>query len=106
MVIVVATYRTRPEDAATVAAVLGRHAAASEAEPGCLRFAAHQAAEDPTRFVLYEEYVDEQAFSAHRQSDHFVTNIEQTVAPLLTERTWERLTRLNPWASTALPPVT
>jgi quinol monooxygenase YgiN len=99
MVIVVASYRTRPEDTATVAAVLGRHAAASEAEPGCLSFRAHQAVEDPTRFVLYEEYIDEQAFGAHRQSDHFVTNIEKTVAPLLTERTWQRLTRLNPGSS-------
>jgi len=94
MVIVVAQYRTRPEDAATVAAVLARHAVASEAEPGCLTFAAHQSIDDPTRFVLYEEYVDEEAFTAHRQSPHFVANIEQLVVPLLIDRHWERLTRL------------
>jgi len=95
MVVVVASYRTRPEDAATVAAVLARHAVASQAEPGCLTFTAHQAVEDPTRFVLYEEYVDEEAFAVHRESAHFLANIEQLVAPLLVERTWQRLTRLT-----------
>jgi quinol monooxygenase YgiN len=103
MVIVVAHYRTRPEDAPTVAAVLARHAVASEAEPGCITFAAHQVLEDPTRFVLYEEYVDEEAFTAHRQSAHFVTNIESLVVPLLTERRWERLTRLSPDTSVRAP---
>ncbi len=93
-VVVVARYRSREDAAATVAEVLAVHAVASEAEPGCLQFVAHQSLEVPTRFVLYEEYVDEGAFVAHRQTAHFVTNIERLVAPLLVERTWERLHRL------------
>ena len=47
-----------------------------------------QDAEDPTRFALYERYVDEAAFEAHRRTEHFRVNIEQTLAPLLVEREW------------------
>ncbi len=95
-VIVVAQYRCREGSADTVAEVLARHSAASEAEPGCLRFIAHQSLDDPTRFVLYEEYVDEAAFTAHRETEHFAANIDGIVAPLLVERTWERLRSLTP----------
>lgn len=88
MITVIAHYRTTPEHADQVRDVLAVHSRASEAEPGCRRFSAHQAAEDPTRFALYEQYDDEAAFAAHRASEHFHVNIEQTVVPLLTERNW------------------
>jgi quinol monooxygenase YgiN len=88
MTTVVAHYRTRPEATDRVRELLSRHAAASEAEPGCRMFRAHQAVEDPTVFVLYEVYESPEAFAAHRASDHFRTNVEQTLVPLLTERDW------------------
>ena len=88
MIVVIAHYRTTPEHVDTVREVLGRHAAASEREPGCVHFLAHQDADDPTRFALYEAYTDPEAFAAHRSSEHFRRNIESTVAPLLLERTW------------------
>jgi autoinducer 2-degrading protein len=41
-------------------------------EPGCLRFDVHQQVDDPTRFVLHELYVDEDAFYAtHRTTPHY-----------------------------------
>ncbi|WP_448616477.1 putative quinol monooxygenase [Modestobacter sp. URMC 112] len=41
-------------------------------EPGCLRFDVHQQVDDPTRFVLHEVYVDEDAFyTAHRSAPHY-----------------------------------
>jgi quinol monooxygenase YgiN len=88
MVTVIAHYRTRPDKADHVRAVLARHARASAAEPGCIRFLAHQDAEDPTRFALYETYEDEEAFAAHRRSEHFRVNVEQTLVPMLVEREW------------------
>ena len=88
MITVIARYRTRPEVAEEVRALLARHARASHAEPGCIAFLAHQDSEDPARFALYETYDDDAAFAAHRESDHFRVNIEQTLVPMLVEREW------------------
>lgn len=41
-------------------------------EPGCLRFDVHRATDNPFRFVLYELYSSEHAFSEeHRQAPHY-----------------------------------
>jgi quinol monooxygenase YgiN len=88
MITVVAHYRTRPGTTGQVRDLLRRHAAASEAEDGCQMFHAHQAVEDPTVFALYEMYDSKEAFAAHRASEHFRVNIEQTLVPLLIERDW------------------
>ena len=40
-------------------------------EEGCLGFDCAQDKEDPTRFFLWETYVDEAALDIHRESDHF-----------------------------------
>jgi (4S)-4-hydroxy-5-phosphonooxypentane-2,3-dione isomerase len=41
-------------------------------EPGCVVFDVHQDIEIPTRFYLYEIYVDEDAFRvAHRSAPHY-----------------------------------
>jgi quinol monooxygenase YgiN len=91
MLAVLARYRTSVADARTVRDVLGRHAAASSCEPGCVTFVAHQHADDPTQFVLYEVYLDETAFAEHRATEHFRDNIERTIVPLLLERSWTTL---------------
>ena len=41
-------------------------------EPGCLRFDVCSDAADDHRFVLYELYVDADAFAAHKTSPHFL----------------------------------
>lgn len=88
MITVIAHYRARPETADEVRAVLARHSHASTAEPGCLQFLAYQDSEDPARFALYETYEDDAAFEAHRKSEHFRVNVEQTLIPMLEERGW------------------
>ena len=40
-------------------------------EPGCLRFDILRSADDPTRFVFYEAYVDEAAAHAHKETPHY-----------------------------------
>jgi autoinducer 2-degrading protein len=40
-------------------------------EPGCVRFDVLQAADDPTRFVLYEAYEDAAGAAAHRETPHY-----------------------------------
>jgi quinol monooxygenase YgiN len=88
MITVIAHYRTRPDKADHVRALLAQHSRASAAEAGCIHFIAHQDAKDPTRFALYESYVDEDAFAAHRRTEHFRVNVEQTLVPMLEEREW------------------
>jgi quinol monooxygenase YgiN len=88
MITVIAHYRTTPEAAEDVKRLLAQHARMSEAEPGCQCFLVHQGTDDAARFALYEVYDDLEAFKAHRNSDHFRVNIEQTLVPLLFEREW------------------
>src|SRR5262249_27626716 len=88
VITVIAHYRTRPEAADEVRALLARHSRASAAEAGCIEFRAHQDRDDPARFALIEAYDDEAAFAAHRRTDHFRMNIEQTLVPMLVEREW------------------
>jgi autoinducer 2-degrading protein len=88
VITVIAHYRTHPDNAGEVRALLSQHSRASAAEAGCIQFLAHQDADDPARFALYETYVDEVAFAAHRRTEHFRVNIEQTLVPMLLEREW------------------
>jgi quinol monooxygenase YgiN len=73
-----------------VAAVLARHVTATRAEPGCVNFTAYRDPDDPDHFVLHEQYTDENAFKAHRQTAHFVGYVEGQIAPLLQDRNWRR----------------
>jgi autoinducer 2-degrading protein len=45
---------------------------ASVLEPGNVRFDVLQSAEDPTRFILHEWYVDEAAAKAHKDTPHYL----------------------------------
>lgn len=45
---------------------------ASVREPGNLRFDVLQSRDDPTRFILYEAYVDADAAAAHRETPHYL----------------------------------
>ncbi len=45
---------------------------ASIAEPGCLRFDVAQSKDDPTEFLLWEVYVDEEANRFHKTTPHYL----------------------------------
>ena len=40
-------------------------------EPGCLRFDVDVDNDDPHHYLFYEVYRDQDAFAAHRDSEHF-----------------------------------
>ena len=44
---------------------------ASVREPGNVRFDVLRSVDDPTRFILYEWYVDEAAAKAHKETPHY-----------------------------------
>ena len=46
---------------------------ASRQEPGCLLYQAHRDPENENVLFLYEQYLDETAYQAHADSEHFKT---------------------------------
>ncbi len=50
----------------------------STREPGNVRFDVIQLADDPTRFVLYEWFVDEASSRAHKETAHYAAWREAT----------------------------
>ena len=56
--------------------------AGSLREPGITRFELMQQVDDPTRFIVYEEYVDQAATLAHKETAHYLT-WRETVADMM-----------------------
>jgi quinol monooxygenase YgiN len=59
------------EDRADVAESLRLLAAASRQEPGCISYIPHHLEDDPDTVLIYEQYRDRKALTAHRESEHF-----------------------------------
>lgn len=60
-----------PEDRTEIAGILRELATASRLEPGCASFIPHQLQDDPDTVMIYEQYRDDMALAAHRDSAHF-----------------------------------
>ncbi len=68
--VICATWKAKPGEEATIIDLLDRISRASVEEPGCLLFWVHRSIDDPSTFLLYEQYASEAAFKAHAASDH------------------------------------
>ncbi len=62
----------KPEHLAEFIAATRANHEASIREPGNVRFDVLQSADDPTRFVLYEAYLDEEAAASHKTTEHYL----------------------------------
>jgi quinol monooxygenase YgiN len=58
----------------------------SLAEPGCLFYQPNRDLENPLVFFFYESYVDEDAYKAHGESEHFQRLAFGEAIPLLESR--------------------
>jgi len=58
----------------------------SRNEAGNERYHAYRSNEDPRKFFLFEEYVDEQAFQAHRTTPHFQQHIKNGIMNIMQSR--------------------
>ncbi len=58
----------------------------SRAEEGVLVYVPNRDPEDPTKFFIYEQYVDEAAYTAHTETEHFKTHGFGDAIPRLLER--------------------
>lgn len=83
------TWIAKPGNEDRVAEILRTLAPLAQAEPGCLEYRPSQAQDDPRRFFLFEEYVDEAAIQAHGETEHVQRLVFGEALPLLESR--ERL---------------
>jgi quinol monooxygenase YgiN len=84
------TWIAREGEEERVAEALRTVAPLVRTEPGCIHYFVHQSPDDPRRFFLYEEYVDQAALQAHAASEHFQRHVLGEAVPLLESR--ERVT--------------
>ena len=57
----------------------------SRREPGNLFYQAQRSTGDPRLFFIYEQYVDEDAYHAHMDSEHFTRLVKHEAIPELLE---------------------
>lgn len=58
----------------------------TRAEPGCRMYQAHRSVTDARRFFLYEQYDDQAALDAHRESPHFERYAKNGLFPIIESR--------------------
>ena len=73
-------------DQDAVASALEALVEPSRAEEGVLVYIPNRDPEDPTKFFIYEQYVDEAAYTAHTETEHFKTHGFGDAIPRLQER--------------------
>ena len=72
MYVLVVSARIKPEQRGRFLEAIEENAVSSvRDEGGCLRFDVVRDNDDPDHYLLYEVYRDEEAFQAHRDTDHF-----------------------------------
>jgi quinol monooxygenase YgiN len=84
--VVLAKWIARPGEEEAVAAAIDALIEPSRAEPGMLVYQPHRDPADPRVFLLYEQYVDEAAYRAHGESDHFRCHGHEDALPRLEAR--------------------
>lgn len=86
--------RFASEDRSHIAEVLRLLAEASRHEPGCVSYVPHHLEDDPDSVVIYEQYHDEKALAAHRETDHFKKYAVGELYQKMRERAVENLVAL------------
>ena len=72
MVVLAVTWVAKVGQEAAVAEVLAKLTAEARKEPGCAMFQVHRHRTEPRRFFIYEQYKDDAALEAHRNTPHFL----------------------------------
>ena len=91
----------KPDRVAEFTSLIRANHLGSVAEPGCLRFDVAQSTDDPTRFVLWECYRDEDAAKAHKMTPHYLAWKAAAGELMAEDRVSELYTGLYPESSAA-----
>jgi quinol monooxygenase YgiN len=94
MVSLIARFRFGPEDRAEIAEAVRMLAAETRKEPGCVTYVPHYPEGDPDTVLIYEQYIDEKAMVAHRDSAHYKKWCVGGLYQKMKDRTVEMLTAL------------
>jgi (4S)-4-hydroxy-5-phosphonooxypentane-2,3-dione isomerase len=68
----------------------------SRREPGCRQYIGLQLVDDPREFCFYEQYDDQAALEAHRDSAHFQKYVVGGLDEILEKRTRQLYNVVNP----------
>lgn len=82
------------KERAEVAETLRSLTEASRQEPGCVNYVPHYIEGDPDSVLIYEQYRDEEAQAAHRESEHFKKYVVGGLYQMMKERSVENLVAL------------
>ena len=80
------TWQVRPGAEQAAADIAARFAPEARKEPGVELLMVSRNADDPSRFLFYEVFSDEEAFAAHQNTPHFRKMILEEALPLLAQR--------------------
>ncbi len=89
MLCLAVTYLVLPNREGEAKELFGKLTQATRREPGCRLYQAHQSLSEPRRFFLYEQYDDEAAVKAHRESPHFEEYVQRGLFRIMESRTPE-----------------
>jgi (4S)-4-hydroxy-5-phosphonooxypentane-2,3-dione isomerase len=92
--------RVLPDHLAAFLEAMAANHERSVREPGNVRFDVLRDPADPTRFLIYEAYVDADAAGAHKMTAHYLAWRDR-VAPMMAEPR-----RGEPWEGLMLDPAT
>jgi (4S)-4-hydroxy-5-phosphonooxypentane-2,3-dione isomerase len=99
MIVLAVTWMAAPGKEAEVTEVFRMLEEASRREPGCLLYVVHQHRSDSRRFFIYEQYRDDDALEAHRQSAHFQEYAVKALSGIGTRREGELYLPITPAGS-------
>ena len=71
MIVLAVTWIAKEGEEHAVAEAFRQLETESRTEPGCLMYIVHRHRTDQRRFFVYEQYQDDAALEAHRNSPHF-----------------------------------
>jgi quinol monooxygenase YgiN len=69
-VIIIGSLTAKPGKEDALRTVLAELVIPTHAEDGCILYAVHQGAEDPTRFAIVERWTSQEVLDAHIASEH------------------------------------
>ena len=69
--VVVAIWKAKPGEEGRIREIIGIMTRLSRQEAGNIHYQAQVSLQDPTRFLLYEQYTSAKAYDDHKASEHF-----------------------------------
>lgn len=89
MICLTAIYIAKPGNEEEISRLLRIMMEHTRQEEGCLFYQAQRSRQEPSKFLLYEQYKDEAALDAHRAAPYFKEYVLGQIVPMLESRTPE-----------------